>query len=114
MNTKLTLRMDEALIASAKSYAAAHGSSVSQMVANYFAALRHFSADSAQAVKAAPTQTADTPDDWLDHLGPFTRSLVGILKAKPGEPQVTEDDYYAYLERKYLGDDEMPQTKSPS
>ncbi len=40
MNTKLTLRMDEALIASAKSYAAAHGSSVSQMVANYFAALQ--------------------------------------------------------------------------
>jgi len=111
MNTKLTLRMDEALIASAKSYAAAHGSSVSQMVANYFAALGHFSADSAQAVKAAPV---GAPDDWLDDLGPFTRSLVGILKAKPGEPQVSEDDYYAHLERKYLGDDEMPQTKSPS
>jgi len=114
MNTKLTLRMDEALIASAKSYAAAHGSSVSQMVANYFAALGHFSADSAQAVKAAPTQTTDAPDGWLDDLGPFTRSLVGILKAKPGQPQVTENDYYAYLERKYLGDEGTPQTDSPS
>ncbi len=114
MNTKLTLRMDEALIASAKSYATAHGWPVSQMVANYFAALGHFSADSAETVKPAPAQAAGVPDDWLDDLGPLTRSLVGILNANPGQPQVTEDDYHAYLERKYLGDDEIPQTKSPS
>jgi hypothetical protein len=114
MNTKLTLRMDEALIASAKSYAAAHGSSVSHMVANYFAALGHFSADTAKVVKAAPTQTDDAPDGWQDDLGPLTRSLVGILKAKPGQPQVTEGDYYAYLERKYLGDEAMQQTDSPT
>jgi len=114
MNTKLTLRMDQALIASAKSYAAAHGSSVSQMVANYFAALGHFSADAAQAAKAAPAPAADAPDNQQHDLGPFTRSLVGILKAKPGEPQVTEDDYYAYLERKYLGDEAMQQTDSPA
>ncbi len=113
MNTKLTLRMDEALIAAAKDYAAAHGSSVSQMVANYFAALGH-QADSASSADTKTASQATAPDDWRDNLGPFTRSLVGILKAKPGEPQVSEDDYYAYLERKYLGDEETPQTKSPA
>lgn len=96
MNTKLTLRMDDRLIAIAKNYAAAHGSSVSQMVANYFAALTQ-KADTNAHATAAPDAAGD--------VGPVTRRLTGILKAKPGQQQVSVDDYHAYLERKYLGSD---------
>lgn len=101
MNTKLTLRLDERLIATAKDFAAAHGSSVSQMVANYFAALTHPS-------DATVKETALT--DATGNVGPVTRRLTGILKAKPGQPQVSEADYRTYLERKYLGseDDDSP------
>lgn len=96
MNTKLTLRMDDRLIATAKDYAAAHGSSVSQMVANYFAALTQ-KADANAKATAAPDAASD--------VGPVTRRLTGILKAKPGQPQISVDDYHAYLEHKYLGPD---------
>jgi hypothetical protein len=96
MNSKLTLRMDDHLITVAKDYAAAHGSSVSQMVANYFAAL---------AQKADASTQKFSANDAAPVAGPVTRSLVGILKAKPGQPQVSEDDYHAYLEHKYLHSD---------
>lgn len=39
MSTKLTLRLDEHLIAAAKDYARANGRSVSVLVADYFAQL---------------------------------------------------------------------------
>ena len=96
MNTKLTLRMDETLIAGAKDYAAAHGSSVSQMVANYFAALsRNAVGENLQGDRGAtPSGSACT--------SPVTLSLTGILKPLPGQKPVSEDDYYAYLERKHL------------
>jgi len=110
MNAKLTLRLDESLIASAKDYAATHGSSVSQMVANYFAALGHVAAVQART-KTAETDPSDHP---VDDSGPVTRSLVGILKAKTGQSQVGAEDYHAYLERKYLGDDTVTSTGSPS
>jgi hypothetical protein len=99
MNTKLTLRMDESLIAAAKDYAAAHGSSVSQMVANYFAALGQQSTDrnSQAKVNAADTKNAQ----WEQELGPFTRSILGIAKPTDGSPMPTEDDYYRYLEEKH-------------
>lgn len=113
MNTKLTLRMDESLIAAAKDYAAAHGSSLSQMVANYFAALGQ-KADRASGVKTSAASQATTPDDWRNDLGPVTRSLIGILKAAPNQTPVSEDDYHAYLERKYLADDSASQPGSPS
>lgn len=107
MNTKLTLRMDESLIAAAKDYAAAHGSSLSQMVANYFAAL-------AQRTKSGnPHPALDAEDAQLqEESGPITRRLVGILQAQPGQPQVCEDDYHAYLERKYLGNDAQRPSES--
>ena len=99
MNNKLTLRMDESLIASAKDYAAAHGSSVSQMVANYFAALAHIppasldsSPNPAHALSAKPAVMS----------GPVTRRLTGLLKPPAEQSPVAEDDYYAYLERKHL------------
>lgn len=114
MNTKLTLRMDEALITTAKAFAAAHGSSVSQIVANYFAALGHLVAVQPGTETGKNTSQAASSALKPDKLGPVTRSLVGILKAKPGQPQVNEEDYHAYLERKYLGGDGTSQTGIPS
>ncbi len=106
MNNKLTLRMDESLIASAKNYAAAHGSSVSQMVANYFAALGHLNQEKDHPAQAAPS-TDDA--DGAQKLGPITRSLVGLLKPQAGQKPLDEEDYHAYLAHKYLGDsDEGP------
>jgi hypothetical protein len=98
MNNKLTLRMDESLIASAKNYAAAHGSSVSQMVANYFAALGQTAQEKNQTAKAAP---GTSNDDWEQNLGPLTRSLLGIACPTDGSPAPTEEDYYKYLEKKH-------------
>jgi hypothetical protein len=84
------------------------------MVANYFAALGSSVADQARTAKAATDPQAMSPDDWSNGLGPVTRSLVGILKAKPGQTQISEDDYHAYLERKYLGDAGTSQTGAPT
>lgn len=99
MNNKLTLRMDESLIASAKDYAAAHGSSVSQMVANYFAALTQTQIATGTPGEANPRSSRTKP---ATTSGPVTRSLVGILKPPSGQKPVAEDDYRAYLERKHL------------
>ena len=103
MNTKLTLRMDESLIASAKDYAAAHGSSVSQMVANYFAALAQPEATRTMQpeLHAAPSNTTPPSNDWEGTLNPLTRKLLGVAAPNDGNPPPTLDDYYAYLEAKH-------------
>lgn len=82
MNTKLTLRLDEALIQQAKEYAAKEGRSVSELVAGYFARL-----------------TEPVQDKPVDPSAPAPRrsSLRGILAGS----QLDESDYYKYLERKY-------------
>ena len=36
-----------------------------------------------------------------DNLPPITAWLWGILAAEPGQPQLDEDDYRAYLEQKH-------------
>jgi Family of unknown function (DUF6364) len=79
MTTKLTLRMDRALVANAKREAHRRGKSVSRMVADYFEALE---------------QKAQT----IDTLPPVTASLFGLLK----KPSVSEKDYRRYLKDKYL------------
>ncbi len=104
MNNKLTLRMDESLIASAKDYAAAHGSSVSQMVANYFAALaqRDTSPPLPTEASASPTKSTKVPaDDWENQLRPLTRKLLGAAAPTDGSPAPTMEDYYAHLEAKH-------------
>jgi len=83
MQTKLTLRLDDALINSAKKYARHHGKSVSQMVADYFALLDK---------KTVPREEEEST--------PMLKSLRGVLKGK-----VAEQDYRSYLEQKHLGDD---------
>jgi hypothetical protein len=80
MNTKLTLRLDDSLIGEAKQYAKRQGKSISQIVADYFRAIRRKSS----AEKKKP-------------LGPITKKLYGSLK----EASVSKKDYRRYMERKY-------------
>lgn len=79
MQTKLTLRMDDQLIAAAKKHATRTGKSLSQLVAEYFAA----------CVVGAPRQVQETPT---------VSRLRGCLEGTG----VTADDYRTYLEEKYL------------
>lgn len=82
MSTKLTLRLDERLIAVAKDYSRANGRSVSVLVADYFAQL------SGQAHRApVATSTAS----------PITAQLRGALKSAT----VTEADHLAHLAAKH-------------
>lgn len=78
MQTKLTLRLEDQLIANAKAHAKNSGKSLSQMVADYFALLE----------KKTPIQ----------ELPPVTSSLKGCLQTS----SVDEQDYRIYLEDKYL------------
>ncbi|GAB6094243.1 hypothetical protein JCM14469_04950 [Desulfatiferula olefinivorans] len=80
MNTKLTLRLDEQLIQSAKQHAQSLGKSVSQMVADYFYTLDKTSRSSGGTIT------------------PRVKSLRGALKDKG----LGEEDYKTYLEDKYL------------
>jgi uncharacterized protein GlcG (DUF336 family) len=82
MSTKLTLRLDEQLIAAAKNYARANGRSLSVLVADYFAQL------SGQAQR--PPSTTPT-------AGPITSKLRGALKTAA----VTEADHLAHLAAKH-------------
>ena len=81
MPTKLTLRLDEALIAAAKAYAHSQGRSVSVLVADYFAQLTH----------QAPTADAAPP------ISKITASLRGALQGSKAD----ESDYRRHLEAKY-------------
>ncbi len=81
MNTKLTLRLEEELIKSAKNHANIIGKSVSQMVADYFYIL-----DKKSLKK--PIQ-----------LTPIVKSLKGSLK---NTDIIDENEYKSYLENKYL------------
>ena len=80
MQTKLTLRLEEALINQAKAYAKHRGKSVSQIVADYFALL------------GSGTQPVE------QEVGPITQSLRGALRGTG----VDEQDYRKHLEEKYL------------
>ncbi len=64
MNSKLTLRLDESLIESAKKYSAQTGKPVSRIVANLFEIIKN-----EKFIKAS-------------ELPPTVRSLRGILKGK--------------------------------
>lgn len=89
MQTKLTLRLDDALIAKAKAHAASHGRSVSELVAEFFTAL------------ASRQTPAIASDNWMDALDPATRQLLGIAAPTAGAPLPEVDDYYAHLARKH-------------
>jgi len=78
MQTKLTLRLEDALIEQAKSYAKQNGKSLSQVVADYFKVLTN-------------------KGEGLE-MPPITHSLIGILESN----DVDIDNYKKHLEEKYL------------
>lgn len=80
MKSKLTLWLDASLIKRVKKQAKQKGTSVSQMVENYFALLDYESKLE------------------YDKLPPITASLVGILE----DLDLSEGDYKAFLKEKYL------------
>lgn len=82
MKNKLTLRLDETLIKEAKKYADEKGTSVSQLVADYFALL----------------QSDNPPSTDKEKMSPITASLSGILR----DSDVEEEEYKSHLEDKYL------------
>ena len=83
MQTKLTLRLEEELVEKAKAWARAHGISLSQAVAEFFAQLPE---------REGPS-----------HLSPWTRRLAGIASGKGTAPTDEEvrHDYLNYLEAKH-------------
>ncbi len=80
MQTKLTLRLDEALVRRAKAHSRLTGRSVSQMVADYFRVLD---------VPGAPAEDTQST--------PLVASLRGILADAP----VDESDYRRHLVDKH-------------
>jgi len=80
MNTKLTLRMDDKLIESAKQYSARSGKSISRIVADLFTIIKN---------EKLKKQTK---------LTPTVQSLKGIMRGK----KISEDNYKKHLENKYL------------
>jgi hypothetical protein len=79
MQSKLTLRLDDQLIAAAKRYAHSTDRSVSQLVADYFALLEQ------------------QQDVGGTTASPRVRSLIGALRGA----EVGENDYRSHLERKH-------------
>jgi hypothetical protein len=80
MITKLTLRMDEELIASAKAYSEKTGKSISRIVSDLFEMIKN----------------EKFKEDYP--LSPIVRSLKGVMKNN----QIDEQDYKDYLEKKFL------------
>lgn len=78
MDTKLTLRLDEGLIESAKKEARNRGASLSQMVADYFRGM--------SSLRNSGTK-----------LPPVTASLRGALKGK----KLDRTHYRRHMEEKY-------------
>ncbi|MBV8886194.1 MAG: hypothetical protein JO235_19675 [Chroococcidiopsidaceae cyanobacterium CP_BM_RX_35] len=86
MQTKLTLRIDQQLIAKAKRVAGKKGMSVSQMVA--------------KLIETIP-ETEVKDEDLVEDLDPWTKSLYGVASslAQMSDEEL-EEDYINYLEEK--------------
>jgi hypothetical protein len=80
MVTKLTLRIDEELIARAKTYAKRSGKSVSRLVADFFTLLTQ--GEEKQSKKITPK----------------VKSLHGLLR----DAAMDFEDYKKHIEQKYL------------
>jgi len=79
MQTKLTLRVDDALIKRAKNYSEKSGKSLSQIVADYF-----------------NTLTSEGHEHY-EPSAPITKSLRGILR----DAKLDEEDYHHHIEEKH-------------
>ena len=82
MQTKLTIRLEQELIAQAKIYAKQSGKSLSQLIADYFVQLQH-----------------PTLSESAKTLPPITAQVCGVLQ----QADITDDrqDYRDYLAAKY-------------
>jgi len=79
VQTKLTLRLEEALIVKAKRFSRRSGKSVSRMVSEYFEAL-------------------DVPGEEPAEITPRVAALRGIIKGA----EISETDYREYIEEKHI------------
>lgn len=93
--TKLTLRLDSALIDRAKHYAREQDRSLSQLVADYFS---HLAPGSARKAVVAATACA------ASKRSPTTAQLRGALRSPGGRRSaaIGRADHRAHLEEKYL------------
>lgn len=80
MQSKLTLRVDDAVIRKAKLLAKKRGTSVSRIFGEFIS-----------------KQTEDLPSD---ELPPVTASMLGAIRKE--EVSIDESEYGKYLEEKYL------------
>ena len=80
MQTKLTLRLDDRLVARAKAHARRTGRSVSKIVADYFTLLN----DEESSAKRS--------------ISPLVAKLKGSLRGA----EIGEEDYHKHLSDKYL------------
>ncbi len=80
MQSKLTLRVEDAVIRKAKLLAKKQGTSVSRIFGDFIS-----------------SQTEDLPSQ---DLPPLTSSMLGVIRK--ADSIVKEDDYRKYLEEKYL------------
>lgn len=92
--TKLTLRLDAALIDRAKGYAQEQDRSLSQLVADYFSRL---TSESAPVSRSGESRNSPRPA-----IGPVTAGLLGAWRAPADKASEDRDDYRAHLEDKYL------------
>ena len=81
METKLTLKLDEAIINQAKKYALKRKKSISRLVEDYFRGLGN----------------DEISDETV--INPIVRELSGIIDMK--DIKGWESDYSNYLEKKY-------------
>jgi hypothetical protein len=84
VQTKLTLRMDDRLIADAKAWAHEHDTSLSELVASYLARL--------------------TKPERDHELSPWMQGLIGVARGADERPPTDEEVrelYTDYLEQKY-------------
>ncbi len=81
MQTKLTLRMEQAVIEKAKAIAARRGKSVSQMIADYILGF-------SRGASSHPTRP----------LTPIVASMRGLLRGKTID---AKRDWHRHLEEKY-------------
>lgn len=99
MPAKLTLRLDEALIARAKIYAHTQDRSLSKLVADYFGHLTVAPAQAGRA-KSRPAKNSRPAS------GPVTSGLRGVFvrhaSGTPAKAPDAQKQYRQYLQDKYL------------
>lgn len=87
MESKLTLRMDEKIIQSAKKYAQKQGVSLSKLVAEYLQII---------SVKAPSSKNRTAFE-----LTPILSEITGVLR-KTARRKDLRNEYHDHLEEKYL------------